>query len=182
GRFKILGFNRQWTQSGAGRPFLFAGAASHAELAAPLKNAVTDALNKLIGFYDLKGLGSIDFIVLDGQCYILEINARPPASAQLYGKTVFSAHVRACLGNLADNELVHLEPMAYQIIYARDRLRIPEAMHWPDWARDIPDNGVNISPGLPICSIIARGNSSGQLFELLEQRRRFIENILNIGS
>ncbi|MDD1621716.1 MAG: ATP-grasp domain-containing protein, partial [Methylococcaceae bacterium] len=178
-----LGFNRQWTTAiDDSHPFVFAGVASHAEVSVVNQKLLSDWLAKLAGVYPLRGLGSLDFIVVDGECYVLEINARIPASAQLYGTSIFALHLQACNGVLDGKAVEQVAPAAYQIIYAREMLRVPESVAWPTWAADRPVCGSIIGKGQPLCSIIAAGNSPRQVLERLRRRQQIIENILNTGS
>lgn len=184
GQAKVLGFNRQWSTANADdeRPFLFAGVGSHAEVSVGHQSLLSEWLTKLAEEYSLRGLGSLDFIVKDDSCYVLEINARIPASAQLYGEAVFTLHLQACLGSLDGASVEQALPAAYRIIYAKNPVRIPESVDWPKWAADRPDGGAFIGKGQPICSIIAAGKSPRQVSKHLRRRQLIIENILNTGS
>lgn len=181
-RVEVLGFNQQWTASiDDEQPFLFGGVANRAEVSIEHQLLLREWLVKLVAVYPLRGLGSLDFIVSDGRCYLLEINARVPASAQLYGKRVFMRHVQACLDEWGDVDVECCEPAAYQVIYAKQSVMIPDSRSWPDWVVDRPNSGAIIGKGQPICSIIARGNSPIQVDECLRQRQEIIENCLNTG-
>ncbi len=182
GRVEIVGYNRQWTRfvDDEKQSFLFAGIASHVNVSDDHRRLLYEWLTKLARVYPLRGLGSLDFMLAAGCCYVLEINPRIPASAQLYGKQVFRRHLQACLGVMTD-DAIEAEPAAYQVIYARQSLRVPEVVDWPDWALDRPDGGAIIGMGQPICSIIAAGKSPDQAAECLSARLQIIENILNIG-
>lgn len=181
GWVRVLGFNRQWTASFEGHPFVFAGVGNHAQFPEADQNRVAEWLSKLVSVYPLRGLGSLDFILAEDGCYLLEINARIPASAQLYGKSVFIRHLQGCLGVLNDANREQAGPAAYQIVYAPKTLTIPDAIDWPTWAVDRPESGAIIGKGQPICSIIAAGKSPRQVSEQLSRRLQIIENILNTG-
>ena len=182
GYVDVLGFNRQATLAlDDDRCCVFAGVDSHAELGSAHRGVVVDWLRKLVGIYRLRGLGSLDFILADGQCYLLEINARIPASAQLYGKGVLESHIQACLGNRQSPKPKSTLPSAYRVIYADRDLAIPGVVDWPEWVSDRPDGGVFIGKGQPICSIIAAGKGRDQAFEQLRLRQNIVENILNTG-
>ena len=179
-RIKVLGFNRQWTTTlDDDHAFIFAGVTNCAELLAANQSLVSDWLMKLIAVYPLQGLGSLDFILVDGQCYLLEINPRIPASAQLYGRSIFSLHIGACQGLLGDAGLP--QPKGYQIIYARKPMQIPNNVGWPEWAVDRPVSGALIGKGEPICSIISAGKTVGQVEERLRQQQNFIEKLFKTG-
>lgn len=180
GKFRILGFNRQWTAAiDADHPFVFAGVINRAELSAANRQLLSEWLEKLVGVYPLQGLGSLDFMLVDGQCYLLEINPRIPASAQLYGESIFSLHVQACGGVLGGGVLS--KPKAYQILYARNTIMIPEGLKWPEWVADRPVAGSLIGKGEPICSIIAVGKDAAQVEQRLRHRQNFIEKLFKTG-
>lgn len=182
-KVQILGFNRQWTVAlDEQHPFVFAGVANHACLAIEQQGRLSAWLAELAEYYGLQGLGSLDFILADGQCYVLEINARIPASAQLYGQQVFSGHVQASLGDWPDIAPIQAAPAAIEIVYAAGDMAVPKYPAWPDWVRDRPEAGAFIGKGQPICSIIAAGKNPISVSKQLRRRRQIIENILNTGS
>jgi len=181
GKLKILGFNRQWSAATAQQPYLFAGVVSQADLPVEHQALLTEWLQKLLTVYPLQGLGSLDFLWLTAGCYVLELNARIPASAQLYGATVFSGHVLACQGDWQEDYALPPSPWAYQIVYAPRDVQMPAAVCWPDWLVDRPENGAIIGKGQPICSIISAIDRPAQAADCLSGYRQFIENILNTG-
>jgi predicted ATP-grasp superfamily ATP-dependent carboligase len=181
GQVRVLGFNRQWATSGHDdeQRFLFAGVRNHARISPRNRALLSEWLAKLVGLYPLKGLGSLDFIVHDGECYVLEINARIPASAQLYGTSVFNKHCQACQGVLGDAEWA--PPVGFQILFAEKELLVPAGLSWPEWTVDRPASGVFIGKGEPVCSIIAAGNDAAQVEARLRHRQIIIDNFLNTG-
>ncbi|MCQ8128550.1 ATP-grasp domain-containing protein [Methylomonas rivi] len=179
GQVRVLGFNRQWAVGNDKRRYLFAGVSNHADVSPRNRALLAEWLEKLVGLYPLQGLGSLDFIVHDGECHVLEINARIPASAQLYGTSVFNKHCLACLGVIDDADWVR--PAGFQIIFARNELLVPVGLSWPEWAVDRPAGGVFIGKGAPVCSIIAAGNDAAQVETRLRHRQIIIDNFINTG-
>lgn len=178
GAARVLGFNRQWVVGG-GRSFVFAGVSNHAQVSPQNQALMSEWLAKLLRVYPLQGLGSLDFIVHNHHCYMLEINARIPASAQLYGSSVFNLHCQACLGQLGDVEPA--QPSAYQVVFASKDTLIPIGLRWPEWVVDRPVDGSFIGQGQPVCSIIAAGKSAEQVEARLRRKLKFIEHFLKIG-
>ena len=179
---ELIGFNEQWTQESTnGQSFLFAGIMSNILLPDPVRDLVMSWAVKLASVYKLVGLNSMDFIFHEGACYVLEINARISASAQLYGKTVLSKHLEACAGRISSA----LEPSrrirAYQIFYAQRQLEILPNIAWPEWVVDRPNAGAIVRTGEPICSIIAAGKNSGKVRKILDRQQRTLKNLLEIG-
>lgn len=179
GRVRLLGFNRQWPIDAEAGDFVFAGIGNHAELEADSRRLLAEWLEKLVSVYPLQGLGSLDFILHDQHCYLLEINARIPASAQLYGRSILVLHCQACAGLLG--EIAAVAPRAYQVIFAVQDTVIPAGMSWPVWAVDRPAGGAFIGKGQPVCSIIADGIDVNQVAMRLRHQKNFIEQLLNTG-
>ena len=179
GQMKQLGFNRQWPVDAEAGDFVFSGICNHAELAPESRSLLTEWLEKLVGVYPLQGVGSLDFILHDQQCYLLEINARIPASAQLYGQSILTLHCQACAGVLG--EIKPVEPLGYQVVFAAQDTVIPAGIVWPDWSIDRPADGAFIGKGRPVCSIIAGGIDADQVVKHLRHQKNIIEQLLNTG-
>ena len=192
---EVLGFNSQYTIQNGMQPYWFAGLVTQAALPLALQQLLCDWLARLVAATGLRGLGSVDFMVQDGQCYVLEINARPPASAQLYDSKSMPVFVRhlAALQDAVPASAISVsvcrppaepvfKPSGYLVVYADETMHIPEAMCWPQWVVDRPRGGAIIGKGLPICSIIARENDQAQVLPVLQQRRQLLEKLLITGS
>ncbi|WP_157200459.1 ATP-grasp domain-containing protein [Methylomonas lenta] len=179
-QISVLGFNRQWSCSNPVQEFLFAGIKNHAAVSEENQVLLGNWLQALVELYPMQGLGSLDFIIYDEICYLLEINARIPASAQLYGKSVLNLHLQACMERLPDWDFSQI-PAGYQIIYADRSVCIPAGLTWPHWVVDRPKAGVFIGKGLPICSIIASENDADEVENQLQRQQKIIASLLNMG-
>jgi len=172
---QVIGFHRQWPLNQ--NNFTFAGIIRDQILPEIEQDRVTGWLEKLVGYYHLQGLGSLDFI-WDGQrCYFLEINLRPPASVMLYPELdLMSAHISGQLStNVKDSSI-----RAMQIIYAVQPSQVKSLVEWPEWSFDQPENNACIQAGQPICSIMAHAKTVQQTLVQLLGRQKIIENtILN---
>ena len=178
---QVIGFNRQLIVADSEDYFKFAGLIGQIQLPFAIRELIEQWLKKIHSVYPLKGLGSLDFMLENGQCYLLEINARVPASAQLYGKQIFKKHIQACLGSLDKTLQLPLVSSAYRVIYAKREICISDGVFWPKWVVDRPESGAIISKGQAICSIIANGKNSRQVSLQLIRRQRFMENLLKTG-
>ncbi len=179
---ELIGFNEQWIVTSVGnRSFLFAGIASHAEVSESIKTEIAVCVSKLADAYQLTGLNSLDFMLQDGKFFVLEINARISASAQLYGKRLLFKHLQGCENCLDYSVQLSKEPSAYQIVFAQQNLTIPEQLAWPAWVVDRPNPGAIVATGAPICSIIATGKNSGEVRETLHRQQRILANLLETG-
>lgn len=178
---KILGFNHQWQSTAdQSQPFLFAGICNGADLAREHKQKLSIWIEKLTDAYRLRGLNSLDFILSDDRCHVLELNARIPASAQLYDRSM-STHLQGLTGNLPENVVQPLLPYrAYYVIYAECDLIIPSEILWPQWLVDRPSPGAFIGDGAPVCSIIAAADSAEVLQQKIRQQLNIVEHLLGI--
>ncbi len=177
---QVIGFNRQWLiDLGQDREFIFSGVINSSDLSNTQKRLVSDWLNKLVPAFRLKGLNSLDFILTDEHLSVLEINARPSASMQLYNDDLLIRHITACIAGLSSEDIAPIvrngpRYTAYQIVYAIRDVIIPDRFDWPDGCMDLPDTGVICRAGQPICSIIAHQNDSEHVQAQLLSLQQFI--------
>jgi len=122
--------------------------------------AVTEA-------FGLVGLNGIDFVLREGEPYVLEINPRYSASMELIERSgrlnVFEAHVAACGGALPSFDAAPLtEVLGKAIVYARRDVMVGDSGRWllRDDVRDVPFPGQRIRRGYPVCTVFARGADS----------------------
>lgn len=178
----VIGFNRQWCATQIPEKiFLFGGIASHAELAAETRCLITEAVRKLSAAYRLCGLNTLDFMLDANGFYVLEINPRISASAQLYGSELLLLHMAAFEAAEISALNISGQPSAYQIVYATKDCEIGAGLDWPDWVVDRPVAGSIFGVGQPICSIIATGKNSRQVAEQLEHRQAILQTLLESG-
>jgi predicted ATP-grasp superfamily ATP-dependent carboligase len=171
-RFDVIGFHRQWTL--AEDDFTFAGIIKETRFPEELQGTVHNWLDKLVRFYHLKGLASLDFIC-NGECFFLEINPRPPASMMLYPELdLFSAHRTGRLMATAEQKTIR----ALQIVYAKEACIIPLGIKWPQWSYDKPKCKTRIQIGEPICSIMAHGKTVQQTLARLQAKQIKIEEFI----
>jgi uncharacterized protein len=176
---QLIGFNSQWSITLSQHDFIFSGIINECTIPHQHKSTLTTWLKKIVEAFILKGLNSMDFIYADDRCYVLEINARPPASIQLYDNNLLVRHIEACQGKLIS--LLPSQPRCkgYQIIYAEHDITIPPNFEWPSWCMDLPNAGSLIHTEQPICSIIASAMQSQQVMQQLVIKQQLIINKLN---
>nr|AAS88981.1 conserved protein [Methylotuvimicrobium kenyense] len=178
--FQTIGFHTQWSENlDTDKPFLFAGVINRSPLSSEQKLRVHSWIGSIMQQIPLKGLNTIDFIVKDGQIYMLELNPRPSASMQLYDGDLFKAHINACRGILDDTKFANDPVCAYRILYADQKIAIPENFCWPKACRDLPIAGSIIRKGQPICSIIARDINVRNVHRQLNEVRQTIIQSFN---
>ncbi|MFO1270106.1 MAG: ATP-grasp domain-containing protein [Rubrivivax sp.] len=178
----LLGLNHLLTAEQPGRPFVFRGAVGPVAVPEPLRREVEALVRRLARECGVKGLASLDFIEADGRAQVLELNARPSATASLYpridGVSPLQAHLRACrqgwlpVAGAADRVLRGLE-----VVYARRALLLSAAaaQRLADAGdlHDLPGPGSAFEPGDPLCTIEAPVDGP----EALARRR---DNLLDL--
>lgn len=161
-RGNAFAMSRQWTSPLPKRPYRYGGAVGSLELDVDLEARLIDISLALADELNLVGLVSFDFLVIDGEPLLLEINPRPGATHDVFDDasgTLFRAHVEACLGGDTAARISsdwHPPPArAAAFLYAdRGPLAVPE-VDWPDWAADRPRPGSNIAPHQPLATVLA---------------------------
>ncbi len=126
-----------------------------------IKYVLQKTANKLTKTFGLIGLNNIDYILLDGIVYILEVNPRYSGSVEIleaaYKFNAFEVHEQACNGNLPKTDYLWTGVVHGKgILYASAPVKIPNGFPWGrDDIRDVPQGGEDIPIGAPICTIIA---------------------------
>lgn len=173
----VLGFSAQWTAPLPRHPFRYGGAVRPAALAEKAMRAITAAVERLNAVMPLTGLNSTDFLVNGDAFHLLEINARPGASFDLFelqdasqDTSLFALHVDACGGSLPARAPRYRDAMAGAIVYAERDIAAAPALDWPDWTSDRPVAGSRIEANQPLCSVFARAATAAEARALVEQR------------
>ncbi len=176
-KIEIAGFHRQFCENNNDYPFLFSGVSGEVRFSEKFQRLVTGWVEKLARHYQLRGLNSLDFIFDGHNCYVLEINARPSASLQLYEKKLIFSHIQTCLGNQPEIIYNSNNFAAYKVVYAPFDLRVKNS-HWPDWALDCPVPFTRIKKGEPLCSIVEPFPTSKPLDDNLEKKQQQIVELM----
>lgn len=179
---QIIGFNRQWTIClDEIQQFVFSGIVNFCDLSLSHRQELSVWLQALVPALGLIGLNSLDFIHVQGKSYVLEINARPPASMQLYSQRWLLDHIRGVVGLrgkqnlLSEFEVVRPRCLrGFQVVYAPYEITIPESFVWPVGCVDLPLAGTRCFAGQPICSILATAESMRVLTEQFALKQQFI--------
>lgn len=181
-RARAIGFNTQLPLSGDGG-FLYQGAFNRAALSAGQRDRVQDWAERLTGALGLRGVNGLDFMLSDGMPRILELNARPPATLELYDPDLpqgaLGTHVAACAGRLPELP-GRIGLRGHRVLYS-PRDITAEVWNWPAWCADRPQPGSRVPAGSPLCSVKARAGDVGTLRELLARRSAEVLNRLSPG-
>jgi len=135
----------------------------------------------------LRGMFGIDFILNDDAPWLVEVNPRYTASAEVLEYATNSAfltlhrHAFESASLVPPPQLSGRELFGKAILYARDRIIMranafspqpsfdPKTPFVMPVAADIPSIGEVIEPGWPICTVFARGSSVEQCHQRLLQ-------------
>lgn len=178
----VLGFNRQLVRSiatgGGARPFVFCGVVGPLPLDAAVARRVEDAVRVVAAEFELRGLGSLDFL-LDGEAFaVLEVNPRPPASLALYrDRQPLQLHLRACReGELAEStHATTAKVNGTEIVFARRALQLDaeaaRKIASQPQCHDLPRADSTFAVGDPLCSVSAQGDGVEEVVALLGRRR-----------
>jgi predicted ATP-grasp superfamily ATP-dependent carboligase len=148
-----------------------------------LERRIQDALERLVPAFELRGLASLDFIAQGDRAWLLEINARPSATMDLYRHAwpggLIRAHVRAVQGELPDAPASHPPGVRGSlIVYADGPCRAGAALaaelaRSPD-CHDLPAAGTCFAAGQPVCTVSTTAGRADAALVHLELRARRI--------
>jgi predicted ATP-grasp superfamily ATP-dependent carboligase len=180
----IVGISEQWNAAALKeRPYSYGGAVSDQAVSQRLRADLRYAINACVEKAGLCGLNSMDLVVDGEKFQVLEINARPTASAELYeserAESLFKLHIQACRGKVPPDRNPGSRNYAQLVVYAEQGLKVPHGFRWPDWCSDLPPAETPIDAGEPLCTVHASGTDSLELHGFLERRRRFVCRALN---
>lgn len=168
-----LGFNRLHACFPAAGDFRFAGVVSGYLPGRELAAEMLDTARRLTTALGLRGINGIDFVIHRQEPWLLDLNARPPASLELYEERLrhggLVAHLDACNGRLPPVRPNRDGVRGMRILYAQGPVTALPT-DWPDWLRDRPASAAAVVPGEPLCSLHASGGSPEAVEALLRER------------
>lgn len=184
---EAIGFNEQWVGASESAPFCYGGAVGQVSLPVEVQQQLVEAAQALAVEWGLKGLNSLDAVVVDDSVYVLEINPRLSATFDLYdGISLFERHISAVYGLSGEINVTYdsncdpiCDSKAHAIAYAQKYTVIPADFAWPEWATDTPviiDKSITVDAGQPICTAIAGGKNSDTAKQLVLDRVRMLQN------
>lgn len=177
----IVGVNEQWHSGVDDAPYTYGGAVSQQVVSEPLYRDFRQLVDTLTLAWKLRGLNSIDLVADGNDFKVLEVNARPTATAELYdhegGESLFKQHLAACCGAALSYCHRSERMYAHRLVYAERDLYVPCGFVWPNWCSDKPAAGTTIRRGEPVCTVNASGNSRFALNSFLQRRSSFIRQV-----
>lgn len=133
-------------------------------------DSMAQATTKAFG---LVGVNGLDFILKDGNAFVLELNPRYSASMELLERrrrlNVFEVHAAACGGTVPAPPSIDPglgEVFGKGILWARRDLVIGDTRSWlgRDDVRDLPFPGDRIKRGHPVCTVFAQGEDRASCY------------------
>jgi predicted ATP-grasp superfamily ATP-dependent carboligase len=204
GNAVIIGFAEQLTVSHGALRFVHTGSLGPIDLPPLVASRIGDIVQAIVAKTGLVGMNSIDFLLDDDDAIrVLEINARPSSTAALYEIAspaawphgLLACHIDACLKGRLPSPPPPLAASAASATaatpqrYAAQRVafaphsfsvtqRFSDTLFAAPWCRDVPQPGVRIAAGEPVCTLIATAAAPARLRDELErQRTRLLELI-----
>jgi uncharacterized protein len=131
--------------------------------------------SNLAGAFGLRGSFGVDFVWDGERAWTHEVNPRPTASLEAieaaYGIGVFDAHLRGCAGELPRVKAAPARAAGKAVLFATEDVTIGDSERWlQHGVRDVPQPGEHISPGHPICTLVATATTPQHVLAKLEKQ------------
>jgi predicted ATP-grasp superfamily ATP-dependent carboligase len=180
----VIGFNHLFAHDACAGDFRYGGAISGARPDESEQHSMEETARRLTAALGLRGVNGLDFVLARGRALLLELNARPPATLELYERALpgggLRTHLDACRGELPSVPCTELRH-GHGVLYAQDDLVAPE-LDWPDWCSDRPTAGNRVPAGMPLCSVSAVGFDTRRVEQVLRHRSAGIRFLLQAGA
>ncbi|NDW05246.1 ATP-grasp domain-containing protein [Jiella pacifica] len=181
-RYACLGYSRQWADPSQDEPYRYGGAVGPVPVAADADAAMRRDVAGILDRLPLTGLCSADFVVGDDAPVLLEVNARPGATLDVFedpAQPLIALHLAAVRGELPSRGAGTTgDVRASGLAWADRPLGVPAGFQWPDWTRDRSHPPTRFAAGEPICTIVAAGETAETAERLFHARTRRIGDVL----
>ena len=178
-------FSRQWTSPTPSQPYRYGGATGPLTLDEDLEARLIDTCLTLAREFDLKGIVSFDFLIDNGEPLLIEINARPGATLDVFDDaqgTLFAAHIAACTGEnparILQDQWQPPAARAVAYLYAGQAPVTVNFADWPDWVMDRPAPGTRIAAQNPIATVLAEAETPDAAERLCFERMGQLNSML----
>jgi predicted ATP-grasp superfamily ATP-dependent carboligase len=196
GRALLLGATQQLIGAdfNLARPFLYAGSVGPLDLTADITSALHRLGSILALEFNLHGLFNADFVISDGELWLLEVNPRYSASIEVLERASCSSfvalHADACnRGELPnDPPAVSGRYFGKAIVYAEHPGVVPAAFDdlAQTWLKtdvspglaDIPHVGEKLTAGQPVVTVLASSHSPAAALTTLQHRVIQVQKLL----
>jgi len=186
-----IGVNELIVRATSKHPFFYCGAIGPIEVTSPLTRELHHALQALTRRFQIRGLGSLDFLLDGDRLVVLEINARPSSTMALYEGTTNSGlvrvHVEACDGRLPEPSawLADSEVRGECTVFAVGPTHVSApCVHAlvELGCHDVPQPGTTFAAGAPLCSVSAKAASADAVFAALARQEASVLSMVQNQS
>jgi predicted ATP-grasp superfamily ATP-dependent carboligase len=174
---RVIGFSRQWTSPSPEAPYRYGGAVRLRRIGGQIAEMIGGWLSGLAARAGLVGLCSADFIRNAGGYQLVEINPRPGATLDIFDSIdapLIKAHLSASRGE-AYRLPSFADSMASMITYASRPVAHFPKLAWPDWTADRQSAGTRLTPGDPVCTVLARGANAAATQRIVKAQARELQ-------
>jgi len=141
-----------------------------------------EASLKIAEKFKLIGINGIDFIVKNGEVFVIEVNPRITGAIEVveraYKVNLVDIHVKACLNNLPKLKIIKPEKFyGKKIIFAEQNFNFRlKKVH--RFVKDVPHYNERIEARAPVCTVFAGGETSERCRANLEKREALVMKAL----
>ncbi len=177
--------SRQWTNPLPRRPYRYGGAVGSWPLEEDLEARLIEMSLAVSEALSLKGIVSFDYLVRDGEPFLLEVNPRPGATLDVFDDaagTLFKAHIEASRGG---DPAALLSTDWHPPIARGCRFSMPIAGRLPSrrsngrsGLRTVPQPGSTIGARQPLATVMAEGDDANAVAATCVQRLGALEDLL----
>jgi predicted ATP-grasp superfamily ATP-dependent carboligase len=130
---------------------------------------------EVVARFGVRGAFGVDAIWDGRDAWVLEVNPRPPASLELFGPGCFEAHVMGGRELSVPRGGIVRRAGVKLVLYAEGNIRAPDPTWWPAaLVRDIPQAGLAIKRGEPVCTLVSADHG---VPDLLERGARLLSSL-----
>lgn len=155
--------------------FAFCGNITPLQLPSEALELLTEQFTRLGEKLHLMGTNGLDFVLRNGEACVLELNPRFQGSLepieQAYDINLVEAHLD-CFSDQFPDIPARKGVAARKILYTPKQITVPELPS--HLAKDRPIPGVILSQGSPYVSVVAQGQSRGEVLQQLAQKEELI--------
>ncbi|WP_455277579.1 ATP-grasp domain-containing protein [[Eubacterium] cellulosolvens] len=185
---KILTLNEQLLkveEFGQKEEFRFTGNIVPLEATEDLLQRCEELTNKIVSKFELKGSNGIDLIITDrsDEINIIEVNPRFQATLECIerylGVNLVDLHLKACNQEELPTNLNKPQSkfVGRGILYSKSNIKTPNLTKF-DFTRDIPNPGLEIPEGEPICSVITDSSSREKCLQEMKKSAKMIYDVV----
>lgn len=162
--------------------YRYAGNIAPLDAPAGIRRKMEDISRSIATEYKLRGSNGVDFILVGGDVYVLEVNPRLQGSLDVVekasGKPIFDAHIKACRGGHIPSGKRRVRGFSgRRVVFAPLDLNT-QPLGGLGFVKDLPEPGTPIREGAPICTVHARSSSISACKHLLRRKEKIVISIL----